>query len=242
VLPNYTELYAVCGRSQSKQQLDAVFFNKLNEQDNQFMLVLSACKVDDPEETQKIQAVTVGLDRLFSLLQLQGAYDSNEYTTRLYEISAEIRDKPASEIPAVFDRHLVQELLERRGIPDLEAFNYNLFKPMSVDRLNTRFTRYFFGRVERLLAEKSNQQMRHALGDLVTKRGAVNGFHIEHIVARNDENLANFGNDQERFDQERNRLGGVLLLRGQDNESSGNEPYTKKLATYANTLLWNESH
>jgi uncharacterized protein with ParB-like and HNH nuclease domain len=239
----YTELYSRLWKATQDETEDfrLVFCNGLTEQDNQFMLVLSACSVDDPEETVKIQAVSSGLDRLFSLLQLQGAYDSNEYNTRLFEISSEIRGKPAAEIPAIFQKHLVAELKERRGIPDLEAFNYTLFKPMSIDRLNTRFTRYLFARVEMLLAQKTKQQMRHSLEDLVTRRGAVNGFHIEHILARNDENVALFGNDQERFEQERNRLGATLLLRGQDNQSSGDELYTKKLATYANTLLWNET-
>jgi hypothetical protein len=239
----YTELYCRLWAATRKEtdEFRAVFCNRLNEQDNQFMLVLAACTVDDPEETAKIQAVTTGLDRLFSLLQLQGAYDSNEYTARLFKISAEVRGRPAAEIPRVFQKHLVEELKERRSIPELEAFNYTLFKPMSIDRLNTRFTRYLFARVEMLLAQKTKHQMRHSLEDLVTRRGAVNGFHIEHIIARNDNNVALFGNDQERFEQERNRLGATLLLRGQDNISSGNEPYSTKLATYANTLLWNET-
>jgi len=239
----YTQLYCRLWDATREEDpaLRGVFCNRLNEQDNQFLLAISACKVDDPEETAKIQAVTTGLDRMFSLLQLQGAYDSNEYTVRLFEISAEIREKPASEIPAIFEKHLIEELRERRGIPDLEAFNYSLFKSMSVDRLNTRFTRYLFGRVEMLLAGSSKQQMRYPLEQLVTRRGAVNGFHVEHIIARNDENVALFGGDQERFEQERNRLGAILLLRGQDNISSGNEPYPVKLATYANTLLWNET-
>lgn len=239
----YTGLYCrLWDAAQTESDgLHAVFCNRLNEQDNQFLLVLSACKVDDPEETAKIQAVTAGLDRLFSLLQLQGAYDSNEYTVRLFEISAEIRERPAADIPAIFEKHLIEELMERRGIPDLEAFNFTLFKPMSVDRLNTRFTRYLFGRLEMLLAEKSKQQMRQPLEHLVTRRGAVNGFHVEHIVARNDDNLALFGGDQERFEQERNRLGAILLLRGNNNSSSGNESYSAKLATYANSLLWNET-
>lgn len=239
----YTQLHCRLWEASREEDpaLRGVFFNRLNEQDNQFLLAISACTVDDPEETEKIQAVTTGLDRMFSLLQLQGAYDSNEYTTRLFEISAEIREKPAAEIPAIFEKHLIEELRERRGIPDLEAFNYSLFKNMSVDRLNTRFTRYLFGRVEMLLAEESKQQMRHPLEHLVTRRGAVNGFHVEHIIARNDANVDLFGKDQERFEQERNRLGAILLLRGQDNISSGNEAYPVKLATYANTLLWNET-
>ena len=238
----YTQLYSRLWKAtkDETENFRSVFCNRLNEQDNQFMLVLSACTVDDPEETAKIQTVATGLDRLFSLLQLQGAYDSNEYTARLFAISAEIRGKPAAEIPAVFQKHLIEELQERRGIPDLEAFNFTLFKPMSIDRLNTRFTRYLFARVEMLLAQKTKQQIRHPLEDLVTRRGAVNGFHIEHILARNAENKACF-KDEEQFEQERNRLGATLLLRGQDNQSSGDELYTKKLATYANTLLWNET-
>ena len=98
-LPNYT----------------AVFHNRLNEQDSQFMLVLSACRVDDPEEEAKIRAVSAGLDRMFSLLQLQGAYDSNEFAARLYDVSTDIRDQPAEKIPPAFEKHLLAELVERRG-------------------------------------------------------------------------------------------------------------------------------
>ena len=206
----YTGLYARlfgATRKPSDQSMP-VYCNSLNEQDNQFMLVLAACKVDDPDEAAKIQAVAVGLDRMFSLLQLQGAYDSNQYTTRLFAISTDIRDRPAAEIAGIFDKHLVDELRDRRGNPELvEAFNWALFKPMSIDRLNTRFARYFFARVELLLSRGMKQQMPHALGDLVTLRGAVNGFHIEHILSRNAANLALFGDDEERFEQERNRLG-----------------------------------
>ncbi len=239
----YTGLYArlfAASKSDSDESM-AVYCNSLNEQDNQFMLVLAACQVDDPEEAAKIQAVATGLDRMFSLLQLQGAYDSNQYTERLFEISAAIRDRPAAEIPGIFDKHLIEELRERRGIPDLEAFNWALFKPMSIDRVNSRFARYLFARVELLLSRGMRQQMPHPLWNLVMNRGAVNGFHIEHILSRNDANLALFANDDERFEQERNRLGGVLLLKGKDNISSGNEPFSQKLKSYANTLLWNET-
>ncbi len=239
----YTGLYARLWEAtlEESDTFRSVYCNDLNEQDNQFMLVLSACKVNDPEETTKIQAVATGLDRIFALLQLQGAHDSNEFTARLFAISAEIRERHAAEIPAIFQKHLIEELKERRGIPELEAFNYSLFRPMSIDRLNTRFARYFFARIESQLSRGMKQQMRQPLGNLVTLRGHVNGFHIEHILSRNDANFALFGNDEERFEQERNRLGGVLLLKGRDNCSSGNEPFTKKLESYANTLLWNET-
>ncbi|EHH1182641.1 DUF1524 domain-containing protein, partial [Vibrio vulnificus] len=63
----------------------------------------------------------------------------------------------------------------------------------------------------------------------------------EHILAHNEENLELFEGDEERFEVERNRLGGLLLLKGKDNISSNNEPYSEKLKSYANTLYWNET-
>ena len=70
--------------------------------------------------------------------------------------------------------------------------------------------------------------MRHNLYNLVVNTGSTNGFHIEHILAENEENYELFGNDEERFKSERNRLGGLLLLKGKDNISSNNETYGKK--------------
>lgn len=83
--------------------------------------------------------------------------------------------------------------------------------------------------------------MKHPIENLVSKTGQKTGFHIEHILAKNEENLELFNNDEEVFEQERNRLGGILLLKGKDNTSSSNESYSKKLKSYDNTLYWNET-
>ncbi|RZJ91583.1 MAG: DUF1524 domain-containing protein, partial [Hymenobacter sp.] len=56
-----------------------------------------------------------------------------------------------------------------------------------------------------------------------------------------NDNRCLFNNDEELFERERNRLGGLLLLKGKDNISSNNEPYSRKLKSYANTLYWNET-
>lgn len=239
----YTELYArvLTAEASASEAYPAVFFNSLNEQDTQLMLILSACRVDDPDEAAKIDAVSTGLDRMFALLQLQGAYDSNDFADRLFKISAEIREQDSVEIPRIFEKHLIDALSERRAATVDQSFNYAFFRTMSIDRLNTRFIRYFFGRVEQLLARGMNQNMRHGLKDLVTLRGVKNGFHVEHILSYNDGNRALFDGDEERFEVERNRLGAVLLLKGKDNLSSGNESYADKLRSYASTLLWNET-
>ena len=71
--------------------------------------------------------------------------------------------------------------------------------------------------------------------------GPVYGFHIEHILANNDENRTLFGNDDELFRIERNKLGALTLLRSKDNEASNNEPYREKVKTYAASSIWSQT-
>ena len=67
--------------------------------------------------------------------------------------------------------------------------------------------------------------------------GRGNAYHVEHVLARNEESRGLFRDvsgkiDEATFENERNRFGGLLLLKGQDNRSSGNEPYADKVRTY----------
>lgn len=239
----YSDLYSKVWVLATKQDADTpwVFYNKLNEMDGQFLLTLSACMLDDGEEILKIQVISREIDRLFTLLQLQNSYDSNDFAVKLFQISNELREKSFEEIRPVFDKFLLRTLSERRAVPVNQPFSYSYFRNASIEHLNIRFIRYFFARIDYFLAEGMKVGMKHSISDLVTKRGDVNGFHVEHILSRNEDNFALFNNDKERFEQERNRLGGILLLKGRDNISSSNEVYSQKLKTYANTLYWNET-
>ena len=217
-----------------------VYMNRLNEMDNQFLLILSGIKLYDPEEDTKIKVISKELDRFFCLLQLQNTYDSNAFNDSIYLISSELRDGPTENIREIFDKHLITTLSTRRNTEVSTPFQYSYFKNIGIG-LNKRFKRYFFARIDKFLADNLNLNMKHPLYDLVAKTGSVSGFHIEHILSYNDENLALFNDDEEAFEQERNRLGGILLLKGKDNISSNNEPYSDKLKSYANTLYWNET-
>lgn len=217
------------------------YYNSLTDRGQQFLLILSACKVYDNQEQEKIKAVSYQIDRLFCLLQLQRAYDSNKFNEMMYKISERIREKDVSEIEQVFDDSLIEILQDKYSNYDLTStFSYGYFKETGID-LDKRFKRYFFARIEEFIAENTKMDMRHNLYNLVVNTGSTNGFHIEHILAENAENYALFDNDEERFRSERNRLGGLLLLKGKDNISSNNETYADKLISYANTLYWNET-
>ena len=236
----YSKLYCRARKSLNDDQSGGFAYNRVNDLDGALFLLMSCCALDDQDEAAKIQIVPAEIDRLFSLLQLQGAYDSNGFQEMLYRISAKVRDGSVNVIRPAFDDELTSELAKRRLTDVEEPFRYAFFKQTGIG-LNTRFKRYFFARVDEFLANNMNLNMKHSLNDLVSKTGAKNGFHIEHILAHNEENMALFDNDEERFAIERNRLGGILLLKGKDNISSNNEGYADKLKTYANTLYWNET-
>ncbi|WP_327078538.1 HNH endonuclease family protein [Methanohalophilus portucalensis] len=238
----YTQLYTKIWKSYSNygNGFDHVFFNKLNEMDGQFLLILSSCKLNDAEEDEKIEKISYELDRFFALHQLQNAYESNVFNQTLYKISSEIRDGTLDNIRGTFDKYLLEQLSKQRNSEAKEPIQYAFFRNTGIN-LNMRFKRYFFARIEKFIAENTNLNMKHPFENLVTKTGPKNGFHIEHILSRNEENLKLFNEDEDTFEQERNRLGGILLLKGKDNISSGNESYLQKLKSYNNTLYWNET-
>lgn len=238
----YTELYYKFLKyySQPKEDYIHVYYNHLTDMDSQFLLLLSSCKLNDSQEDEKIKTISYEVDRFFTFLQLQKSYDSNDFNESIYQISHEIREKDVNSIRKVFDEHLISIISETRGLKINDVFSYSLFKDIGIE-LNKRFKRYFFARVEYFIAKNTNMAMKHSFYDLVANTGSVNGFHIEHILAENEENIKNFNGDREVFERERNRLGGLLLLKGKDNISSNNEVYSQKLRTYANTLYWNET-
>lgn len=220
--------------------LEYVYYCKLLDLDAPFFLILSGCRLHDSDETAKIRTIAREIDRYYTLLQLQNAYDSNSFNDSLYLISAELRERGPDCYREIFDSQLREAIAKSRNLQDPIPLSYLAFKQTSAN-LNSRFIRYFFGRIEEFLAENMNLRPKHSIKDLVTRTGAVTGFHVEHILSRNDENLGLFEQNEELFEQERNRLGGILLLKGKDNISSGNESFQEKLSTYANTLYWNET-
>ena len=158
----------------------------------------------------------------------------------MFDISEAIRDQAPETFRAAFDKQLTAMIAARRNVQEAEPLSYAVFKQTGIN-LNTRFKRYFFARLDEFLAENMNLNPKHPMADLVTKTGAKTGFHVEHILSLNSENKALFGDDEGRFEQERNRLGGILLLKGKDNISNKNERYSDKLKSYANSLYWNET-
>ena len=238
----YTSLYSKILSYQKifNSDYSHIYFNSMTDMNTQFLLILSSCKLNDMQETEKLKKIAYEVDRLYCLLQLQRSYDSNAFAEAIYVISSAIRERDVSIIRPAFDSVLLDLLSKARGIDATVPLSYGLFRETGIE-LQPRFKRYFFARIEKFIADNTNMQMKNTFYDLVQNTGVVNGFHIEHILALNEENLQLFNGNEEKFTSERNRLGGLLLLKGKDNISSNNEAYANKLRSYANTLYWNET-
>jgi len=208
-----------------------VYYNvTLNRHDRQHLLVFSAIKPDDPGRGRKIKLVAQLFDRHFTLLQLAGSYNTNRFTESIIALNTAIRNADCEEIQAAFDKQLLEDIALVKGLVVTDPFQGSLFRGVGYE-LGSQFIRYFFARVEKCIESEAGLPA-DSLYNLAQNSGATHGYHVEHILANNAENRALF-DDEEQFIRERNRLGGLVLLKGSDNQSSGNEPYREKLKTYS---------
>jgi len=242
-LDYYAKLYLkLVQESDNKEFMlsEHLSYNNLNDQDRQYLLILSSCGLNDPQETEKVRIVAKSFDRYYVMLQLTGSYDSNIFTESILNLNKKIRNKSIEDIEKAFNEQLIDDISKAKGVEIKTPFDWGYFRNANRN-LGIRFIRYFFGRIEHFIAKNCKIQCENYY-NLVRNTGSVSGYHIEHIIANNEENRNLFG-DEELFYSERNRLGALTLLKGRDNLSSGNEAYSKKLETYSGkaNLVWTQS-
>lgn len=240
----YTDLYnRVDNLGESlHDSFPEVRYNRLNSMNTQTLLILAVCERNDSREDEKIRTIAKELDRFYSLARLNVAYDSNQFNDAIYEMRQDLVDADPEEYRSIFEDKLLSTINSQRSAALDDPFHYPFFRQASYQDFQQTFLRYFFARVEKFIADGIGKNIQaRTMRDLVRNTGHVNGHHIEHILSRNEENLALFDHDEEHFEQQRNRLGALLLLNGRENQSSGNEPYEEKLKTYSGGLYWNHS-
>lgn len=217
-----------------------LMYNDLNEQDRQYLLIFSASNLNEINENEKINVISKLFDKFFTLLYLNGCYDSNYFTESLIILNEKIRNKSIDEIINFFNKRLLADISKKRAVEVKEYLVWNYFKEAGYNDLPIRFIRYFFARIEHFIAENTNQPCTDYY-NLVRNTGPTYGYHVEHIMANNEKNKIIFDYVEELFEKERNRIGGLLLLKGKENVSSGSEAYDKKLETYVGTNIWNQT-
>lgn len=236
-LDYYSKLYAKIRTNADKDEF-LLYNNSILALSGQYQIILSACEVNDPQEGEKIHCIAKEYDRLFMLLTLNGVYNSNSFQEISYSLNEKVRGLPLEQYRNIFDETIIEAVKERRGIQNVvSVLEYQTFLKASYTNIDKRSLRYFLARIEKFICDKLQREMNNDVHYIATKTGYRTGYHIEHILSHNETNLKYFDNEED-FESKRNMLGGLLLLKDQDNISSGNEEYEDKLKTYSAGLVW----
>lgn len=248
----FAELYLELRTSYKHESL---IFNKLLDQNQQYLLIMSAMQLDDPERVAKIEGIAAKFDQFHTVLRLLEAYDSSSFQRLVYPLNKSVRGRSLAECKAFIGTGLVSALVSEELLPEKFSddtkliFEYERFK--GVRNQSTNFSKYVLMRIDRYLAKRLDKPS-YASGDLEELENRFNknnlrryGMHLEHILTRHPRNHALFTQDavfdEAKFNQTRNLLGLVLLLKDKQNLSSNNEIYEDKRETYATSnLIWNE--
>jgi uncharacterized protein with ParB-like and HNH nuclease domain len=234
---------------------ESLIFNKLLDQNQQYLLIMSAMHKDDTERKIKIEGIAAKFDQFHTILRLLDAYDSNSFQRLIYPLNKDVREKPLAKIKPLFDKALISSLvadniLQSDQYADAAAiFEYERFK--GVRNQWTNFSKYVLMRIDRYLAKLLDKpsyadESLEELEDRFNKNNLRRrGMHLEHILTQHPNNRALFAAngvfDEAKFTQTRNLLGIVLLLKDKQNLSSNDEIYKDKQDTYAKSnLIWNE--
>lgn len=234
-----------------------LFYNKLIEQNQQYLLIMSAIRYGDDEREEKIHLISAKFDQFHVILRVLGLYDSNSFQRLIYTLNENLRHKTLDECRQVFDDLLLNQLREEErlgrdfsgGVADI--FIYERFK--GARNSWTNFSKYLLMRIDRWLGELLDKPSycRGPFDEIEERFNRSNrrryGMHLEHIYAYNDANLALFTDpetgifDESGFEQTRNFLGMVLLLKDLQNISSSNDLYCDKIDDYAmSDIIWNQ--
>jgi hypothetical protein len=233
--------------SETDEGFEYVYYNKLNGIDDiQFHLILSSCSSNDTEievVDSKIKTIAREFDRLYCLLHLQNRnFKYKGDSKAIYELILSIHDvdMDISVIRDKFDKTITDILYKEQGGQIKPPFkpSWSLFKGMGHDDLNKRFMRYFFARIEKFIADSFRDKRPIKDFEMLVNNQSYN---IVHILG--DRYISLFSNE-ENFDREKQRLGGLLLLgNSAAKHSEDDAPYSVKLRdSYAKSkLFWNQT-
>ncbi len=235
---------------------DYLIYNKLLDQNQQYLLIISAIDLNDKLAKDKITLVAKKFDQMHSTVRLLDLYDSNSFQDFVYKLMPKVRNKSLDEINNAFDTVLIEyleieEIITQKAYSTIgDLYKYELFTNIRNRWLN--FTKYALMRIDRHLSDLLDKPSYcgDGLADLEERFNKNNkkvyGMHLEHIYANNDRNKKLFTGadgifDESSFNAVRNKLGMVLLLKDKQNISSNNDFYVLKVDDYkTSNLIWNE--
>ena len=200
---------------------EAVFYNAHRNVTYQNYLVMAAVRVDDAQKAveQKIKMITSFIDifastRIFSYKKIN--WNTNK--TFIFRVMGQIRNQDVKTIGIK-----LTAALERmpENLDAIGGFRLNQFTSRYMLHMLARFTDYV------------NVRMGYA-SQFTTyiDRNARTSYDIEHILPEDYETYASLFNDEEDFQNNRQKVGNLMLLTLDHNRSYQNMPYREKVTHY----------
>lgn len=232
-----------------------LIYNKLLDQNQQYLLIMSNVSYNDIHKDEKITLIAKKFDQMHAVLRLLNVYESAAFQDLIYPLNRDLRNKALGDVSQHFDNSLIGYLEKENIIAQgkynetKEIFEFDRFKGISNRWLN--FSKYTLMRIDRWLAGVLDKPsyVSERLEELEERFNKNNrrryGLHLEHIYTWHSKNIDIFSSsgifDEQGFNQTRNLLGMVLLLKDNQNISSNNEIYQNKVKTYSQSnFIWNE--
>ena len=121
-------------RTDYSAQREHLFYNKLLEQNQQYLLIMSAVRLNDPQREPKIRTISAKFDQLHIILRVLGVYESGAFQRLIYGLNEALRNRGEDECRQIFDRLIIkvlkdEERLEQSfsgSVPDI--FTFERFK------------------------------------------------------------------------------------------------------------------
>ena len=211
--------------------LEEIYYNSLHEYTLQYPVLLSPLKSDDPEELslRKLRIVATFID-IMIVRRIWNYRDISASTMQyaMFLVMREIRDKTPLEIA---------EFLTKRLDEDTQPLESGDF-PFSLHGANRLRIKLILARMTDYLEQKAGlpSQFEKYVQDRGQKR-----FEVEHIWADHYERHSDEFSHPSDFQNVRNRIGALLLLHRQFNQSYGDLPYEEKLPHYLQQNLLAQS-
>ena len=253
-LPFFSKLYLELITTKSQR---FVLFNRMLDQGQQYLLIMSAVKYNDSKRDEKIEWVAKKFDQMHILLRLKNQYDSSFFLPNyIIEICPNIRDKDINEITEQFDKVVIERLEDQEVIQKGTLTRIgDLFNTISYQNLvhqNRNLTKYILLRVDETLSKLLGRASLVTdstidLENLFNRRNRKTyELHLEHMYAHNEKNEILFLDDNgefdySKFDKFRNQLGSLFIFKNIHNLSSGADIYEDKMEIYGKSnIIWNE--
>jgi hypothetical protein len=131
---------------------EALIFNKLLDQNQQYLLILSAMKREDTERDAKIDGIAAKFDQFHTTLRLLEEYESNSFQRLVHPLNRDIRGKSMAEIGPIFDALLLETMVEAEVLQAgqcataAEVFEFERFRGVRTRWAN--FSKYVLMRID----------------------------------------------------------------------------------------------